>query len=120
LGGWVLGNSKGECRGQSRANIIETVYNVAWKESNEHIAIILSQQRRGEERMMMWMNLTMIDCTTIKYHVEVIYANKMFTKEKNIITIAPTHPLMSICPKDSNQSCQSHVCTHMYNNGSYL
>jgi hypothetical protein len=32
--------------------------------------------------MMMWINLTMIHCTTIKYHVELIYANKMFIKKK--------------------------------------
>jgi hypothetical protein len=47
-GGWVLGKGKGECWGKSRANIIETVYIVAWKESSEHVAIILSWERRGE------------------------------------------------------------------------
>jgi hypothetical protein len=50
--------------------------------------------------MMMWMNMTMIHCTTIKYDVEFINANKMFTKEKNTISIPPTHPLMSTCPRD--------------------
>jgi hypothetical protein len=70
--------------------------------------------------MMMWMNLTMIHCTTTKYHVELIYANKMFTKEKNTITIAPTRPLMSTCPRHRKQSCQSHVCTHMSNNGTVI
>jgi hypothetical protein len=44
------------------------------------VAVILVEG--GEERMMMWINLSMIHCTTIKYHVELIYANKMFTKEK--------------------------------------
>jgi hypothetical protein len=63
--------------------------------------------------MMMWMNLTMIHCTTI-------YANTMFTKEKNTIAIAPIHPLVSTCPRDRNQTCQSHVCTHMYNNGTVI
>jgi hypothetical protein len=70
--------------------------------------------------MIMWMNLPMIYCTTIKYHVELIYGIKMFTKEKNIITIAPTHPLMSTCPRDRKQSCQSRVCTHMYNDGTVI
>jgi hypothetical protein len=70
--------------------------------------------------MMMWMNLTMIHCSTIKYHIELIYANKMFTKEKNTITIAPTHSLMSTCPRDRKQSCQIHVFTHMYDNGTVI
>jgi hypothetical protein len=70
--------------------------------------------------MMMGINLTMIHCTTIKYHVELIYANSVFTKEKNTITISPTHPLMSTCPRDRKQSCQIHVCPHMYNNSTII
>jgi hypothetical protein len=45
---WVLGKGKGECRGNNRANIIETVYTVEWKKSNEYVAIILSRGRTGE------------------------------------------------------------------------
>jgi hypothetical protein len=70
--------------------------------------------------MMMWMNLTMIYCTKIKYHVELIYANKIFTREKNTTTTAPTHPLMSTFIRDRKKSCQSHVCTHMHNNGTVI
>jgi hypothetical protein len=47
-GGWVLGKGKGEYRGKYRANVIETVYIVAWKEINKHVAIILSRGSRGE------------------------------------------------------------------------
>jgi hypothetical protein len=62
------------------------------------VAIILSRGRRGENDDVDEPNHDHF--TTIKYHVEHIYANKMFTKEKNTITIAPTHPLMSTCPRD--------------------
>jgi hypothetical protein len=47
-GGWVLGKGKGEYRCKSRANVIDTVHIVAWKESNEHMEIILNRGRRGE------------------------------------------------------------------------
>jgi hypothetical protein len=41
-------------------------------------------------------------------------------QKKKTITIFPTHPLMSTCPRDRKQSCQSHVCTHMYNNSTVV
>jgi hypothetical protein len=77
------------------------------------LEIILCKVEENE-RMMVWMNVIMLQCCTIKYLVKLIYAKKLFKKEKYTITIAQRNPLMSTCPVDRKQFCQSHVHKLMY------